>query len=62
MSDKEKLNKVLEYVTAKENYFYKPIENGEHELGSNKNIQCMLQAASYQDIRYFIEDLIDGNR
>ena len=26
MTDKEKLRKVLEYVTAKENYFYKPIE------------------------------------
>ena len=26
MTDKEKLKKILEYVTVKENYFYKPIE------------------------------------
>lgn len=59
MTDKEKLKKVLEYVTAKENHFYKPIEEEKYELGSLPNMQCMFQASSYQDIRYFIENLME---
>lgn len=59
MSDKEKLEKVLEYVTVKENYFYKPIEEEKYKLGSIANMQCMFLASSYQDIRYFIENLME---
>ena len=45
MTDKEKLKKILEYVTVKENYFYKPIEEEKYELGSLPNMQCMFQAS-----------------
>lgn len=32
MTDREKLEKVLEYVTKRENMFYKPIEDGKCKL------------------------------
>lgn len=53
------LEKVLKYVTNKEDRFYKPIEEGKYETGSMANMRCMFQAASYQDIRYFIENLLE---
>lgn len=59
MTDKEKLEKVLEFVTKMEDRFYAPIENGEHELGSLAAMQCMFQASSFQRVRYFIEGLME---
>lgn len=59
MSDKEKLERVYEFVKAQEDYFYKPIEEGRYELGSMANMQCMFQATSFQKVRYFIESLIE---
>ena len=38
MSDKEKIEKIYEFVKAQEDYFYKPIEDGKYELGSMANI------------------------
>lgn len=34
MTDREKLEKILEFVTKKEDKFYKPIEDGKYEPGS----------------------------
>lgn len=59
MSDKEKLEKVYQFVKAQEDYFYKPIEEGKYEMGSMANMQCMFQASSFQKVRYFIEDLME---
>ena len=59
MTDREKLEKVYEFVKAKENFFYKPIEEGKYELGSMANMQCMFQATSFQQVRYFLEDLME---
>lgn len=59
MTDKEKLEKVYEYVKAREDFFYKPIEEEKYELGSVGNMQCMFQASSFQEIRYFLEDLME---
>lgn len=47
MSDKEKLEKVLEFVTYMENRFYKPIEEGKYEVGSLAAMQCTFQASSF---------------
>lgn len=58
MTDKEKLQKVYEYVQSQEDRFYKPIEDGKYEMGSLANMQCMFQASSFQRVRYFIEDLM----
>lgn len=59
MTDKEKLQKVYEYVQSQEDRFYKPIEDGKYEMGSLANMQCMFQSASFQKVRYFIEDLME---
>lgn len=59
MTDREKLEKVLEYVTQREDKFYKPIEDGKYEPGSLGAMQCMLQSASFQQTRYFIENLLE---
>lgn len=59
MTDKEKLQKVYEYVQSQEDRFYKPIEDGKYEMGSLANMQCMFQASSFQRVRYFIEDLME---
>ena len=59
MTDKEKLEKIYEFVRQQEDFFYKPIEEGKYELGSVANMQCMFQATSFQKIRYFIEGLIE---
>lgn len=61
MSDKEKLEKVLEFVTHMENRFYKPIEEGKYEVGSLAALQCTFQAFSFQHVRYFIEGLMEEN-
>lgn len=61
MSDKEKLEKVLEFVTHMENRFYKPIEEGKYEVGSLGALQCTFQASSFQRVRYFIEELMEEN-
>lgn len=59
MTDKEKLEKVYKYVSDMESLFYKPIEEGKYEVGSVANLQCMFQAASFQRVRYFIEELME---
>lgn len=59
MTDREKLEKVLEYVTQREDKFYKPIEDGKYEPGSLGAMQCMFQSASFQQTRYFIENLLE---
>lgn len=59
MTDREKLEKVLEYVTQMEDKFYKPIEDGKYEPGSFGAMQCMFQAASFQETRYFIENFME---
>lgn len=59
ITDREKLEKVLEYVTQREDKFYKPIEDGKYEPGSLGAMQCMFQAASFQEARYFIENLLE---
>lgn len=59
MLNKEKLDKIHQYVKNKEDFFYKPIEEGKCELGSLAYMQCTFQASSYQDIRHFIESLIE---
>ena len=66
MSDKEKIEKIYEFVKAQEDYFYKPIEDkpiedGKYELGSMANMQCMFSATAFQKVRYFIEDVIEEN-
>ena len=59
MTDKEKLEKVYEFVKAREDFFYKPIEEGKYELGSMANMQCIFQATSFQQVRYFLEGLME---
>lgn len=59
MTDKEKLEKVYQFVKQQEDYFYKPIEEGTYEIGSMANMQCMFQAASFQKVRYFLENLME---
>lgn len=59
MTDKEKLEKVYDFVKYCEDVFYKPIEEGKHEIGSVANLQCMFQASSFQRVRYFIEELME---
>ena len=59
MSDKEKLEKVYQFVKAQEDCFYKPIEEEKYEIGSMANMQCMFQATSFQKVRYFIENLME---
>lgn len=59
MTDKEKLEKVYKFVKQQEDYFYKPIEEGTYEIGSMANLQCMFQAASFQKVRYFLENFME---
>ena len=59
MTDKEKLEKVYQFVKQQEDYFYKPIEDGKYEIGSVANMQCMFQASSFQKVRYFLECLME---
>lgn len=59
MTDREKLEKVYEFVKAREDLFYKPIEEGKCEVGSMTYMQCTFQAASFQQIRYLLEDLME---
>ena len=59
MTDREKLEKVLEFVMNMEDKFYAPIEDGKHEPGSLAAMQCMFQASSFQRVRYFIEGLME---
>ena len=61
MSDKEKIEKIYEFVKSQEDYFYKPIEDGKYELGSMANMQCMFSATAFQKVRYFIEDVMEEN-
>ena len=57
MTDKEKLEKVYEYVQSREDYFYDKID--EYEVGSVGNMQCMITATAFQEVRYLIEDLME---
>lgn len=59
MTDREKLEIVYDYVKRREDYFYQAIENGRYEPGSIGAMQCMFQAASFQQIRYLIEELME---
>lgn len=59
MTDKEKIEKIYEFVKSQEDYFYKPIEEGKYEIGSMANMQCMFKATSFQKVRYFIEGLME---
>lgn len=59
MTDKEKLEKIYEFVRQQEDFFYKPIEEGRYGLGSVASTHCMLQAASFQKVRCFIEKLTE---
>lgn len=59
MTDREKLEKVYEFVKAREDLFYKPIEEGKHEVGSIRHMECVFRAFSYQQIRYLLEDLME---
>lgn len=55
MTDKEKIEKIREHVTKRENFFYDSLEK--YEVGSMGSLQCTMQAASFQEVRYLIEDL-----
>lgn len=57
MTDKEKLEKIYDFVQSQEDFFYDKIV--EYEVGSVGNMQCMFQATSFQKVRYFIEDLME---
>lgn len=59
MTDKEKLERVYHFVKQQEDYFYRPIEEGKYEIGNMANLQCMFQAASFQKVRYFLENLME---
>ena len=59
MTDRERLEKIYDFVRQQEDFFYKPIEEGKYEIGSMANMQCMFQAGSFQKVRYFIEGLMD---
>lgn len=59
MTDKEKLDKVYDFVKHKEDLFYKPIEEGKYEAGSIGAMQCMFHASSFQQVRYLIEGLME---
>lgn len=59
MTDKEKLEKVYQFVKQQEDYFYKSIEEGTYLIGSIANMQCMFQASSFQKVRYFLENLME---
>ena len=41
MTDREKLEKVLEFVTQMEDKFYKPIEEGKYKPSSLASMQCL---------------------
>ena len=60
MSDKEMSDKILEYVTKREDFFYEDLEK--QKIGSLAAIQCDMQAASFQETRYFIENLKEQNQ
>ena len=55
MTDKEKIEKIREHTTKRENFFYDSLDK--YEIGSVGNIQCAMQGASFQEIRYLIEEL-----
>jgi hypothetical protein len=59
MTDKEKLDKIYQYVKMREDFFYKPIEECKYTLGSMQYMQCLFQSSSFQETRYFIEDLME---
>ena len=61
MTDREKLEKAYEFAKQREDFFYKPIEDGRYELGSLAQFQCQFQAASFQQMRYFLEELMEEN-
>ena len=59
MTDKEKLEKVYDYVQSKEDTLYNKIGEEGCEVGSMGAWQCMCQATAFQEIRYLIEDLME---
>ena len=61
MNDKEKLEKVLKYVTDMENKFYKPIEEGKCDPTSLAAMHNLISASCFQRVRYFVESLLEEN-
>lgn len=56
------VNKILDYVTKSENYFYDLAfkEMDKNNLQGNLAMTC--QASSFQKVRYFIECLLEKNK
>jgi Tfp pilus assembly PilM family ATPase len=50
-----KINKILEFVSKQEDFFYNKL--GDDQI---KNVILTAQAASFQKVRYFIEDLMES--
>lgn len=59
MTDKEKIEKIYDFVKSQEDLFYKPLEDGKYEPGSFAAFNTMAQAAAYHKIRCFIEDTME---
>lgn len=47
MTDKEKLEKIYDFVKAQEDFFYKPVEEETHKIGTIAYMQCIFQASSF---------------
>ena len=56
MTDREKLEKVYEFVKVREDLFYKPIEEEKYKVGSMEHMQCVFKAYAFQQVRYLLED------
>ena len=57
MTDREKLEKIYEFVKQQEDYFYDRIDK--HEIMSVPYFQCLSNATQSQKIRYFIDELME---
>ena len=60
MTDNEKIEKIYAFAKSQEDFFCKPIEDGKYEPGSLAAFNTMAQAAAYQKIRYFIENIMES--
>lgn len=57
MTDRERLEKILDYVRKREDFFYDGLVK--HDPGSFAAMQCTFQASSFQEVRYLIEDMLE---